>query len=117
MSSKRTLVFILAYFVILLIFFECVSRLAISIFIYLPMAHEIMDPDELTGGEAFLYEYSQTNEKVKCFSSRPHFRKKAEQGPKFKLGGHWCPFGHLTAAEAIRDYLINQGYVVIQKGE
>ena len=82
---------------------------AAPVFVYLPVRDEITSTDDITTGEAYLFNYCQGNEKVECFSSRPHFTRKVEKGRKFELVGHWGSLGHLTVAEAIRDYWIKAG--------
>jgi hypothetical protein len=49
--------------------------------------------------------------KAKCFSTRPHFAKKIEKGKTFKSSGHSEPAGHLTVGEAIKNYLVEEGYI------
>ena len=84
---------------------------AIPIFSYLPQGKEIADRTPLTAGEKYLLTMCQTNDGVRCFSTRPHFSKKMAAGVTFKQRGHWGPAGHLAAAEAIRSYLVDEGYL------
>jgi hypothetical protein len=89
---------------------------AIPIFVYLPPGGEISDRTALTQGEKFLFSMCETNGKVKCFSTRPAFAEKIAKGTKeasFILKWHWGPEGHLTVAEAIKRYLVDEGYVVL----
>jgi hypothetical protein len=81
---------------------------AIPIFVYLPAGEEITAQTPLTYGEKFLFSLCQTNDKVRCFSSRPYFAEEIAKGTIFKLrGGHWEPSCHLVIAKAIMGYLTN----------
>jgi hypothetical protein len=84
---------------------------AIPILAYLPRAREIAMDIAETRGEAYMFSMCQLNKKAKCFSTRPHFAKKIAKGEAFKSGGHWEPAGHLAVAEAIKNYLVDEGYV------
>jgi hypothetical protein len=64
-----------------------------------------------TRGEAYMFSICQLNEKARCFSTRPQFAEKQMRGEAFKTSGHWEPAGHLVVAEAIKNYLIDEGYV------
>ena len=83
---------------------------AIPILAYLPRASEIAKEIAVTQEETYLFSICQQNEKVKCFSTRPHFAEKIAKGETFKSSGHWEPAGHLTVAEAMKDYLVDQGH-------
>jgi hypothetical protein len=63
--------------------------------------------------EAFMFSLCQLNKKAKCFSTRPRFAEKIARGERFKSSGHWEPAGHLTVAEAIQRYLVDEGYVPV----
>ena len=82
-----------------------------SIFAYLPAGEEISDRPALTSGEEYLFGLCQKNDNVKCFSARPYFIKKLAKGVTFKKNGHWGSTGHLTVAEAMKHYLVDEGYV------
>jgi hypothetical protein len=84
---------------------------AIPILAYLPRAREIAMEIAKTRGEAYMFSMCQLNEKARCFSTRPHFAAKIAKGEAFKSGGHWEPAGHLAVAEAIKNYLVDEGYV------
>ena len=84
---------------------------AIPILAYLPRAREIAMDVAVTRGEAYMFSMCQLNEKAKCFSTRPHFAEKIANGEAFKSGGHWEPAGHFAVAEAIKNYLVDEGYV------
>lgn len=86
---------------------------AIPIFVYLPPGGEISDHAALTQGEKFLFSMCRTNDKVRCFSARPHFAEKTAEGTIFSSKLHWGPEGHLATAEAIKHYLVDGGYVVL----
>lgn len=83
---------------------------AIPIFVYLPSGDEIYYRPPFTRGEKFLFSVCRANDKVRCFSTRPYFVEKVAKGIFFEVG-HWDYAGHLTVAEAIKDYLVDQGYV------
>jgi hypothetical protein len=84
---------------------------ATPILAYLPRGREIALDIALTQDEKYLFSVCQLNERAKCFSTRPYFAEKIAQGATFKPRGHWDPAGHLAAAEAIKRYLVDQGYV------
>jgi hypothetical protein len=84
---------------------------AIPILAYLPRAREIAKNIAVTQDEKYLFSVCQLNERAKCFSTRPYFAEKIAKGETFKSGGHWEPAGHLAVAEAIKRYLVDQGYV------
>jgi hypothetical protein len=86
---------------------------AIPILAYLPRASEIAMDVAVTQGERYMFSMCQLNEKAKCFSTSPYFAEKIAKGEAFKSGGHWEPAGHLTVAEAIKHYLVDEGYVTI----
>ncbi len=79
---------------------------ASPVFVYLPVREEITSTDDTTMGETYLRNYCKGNDQVECYSSRPHFTEKVKKGEEFEVIAHWRPLGHLTVAEAIRDYLI-----------
>jgi hypothetical protein len=84
---------------------------AIPILAYLPRGREIAMDLAVTRGEAYMLTLCRLNEQAKCFSTRPHFAERKAKGEAFKSSGHWEPAGHLAAAEAIKNYLVNEGYV------
>jgi hypothetical protein len=84
---------------------------AMPILAYLPRGREIALDIAVTQDEKYLFSVCQLNERAKCFSTRPYFAEKIAQGASFKSRGHWEPAGHLAAAEAIKRYLVDQGYV------
>ena len=86
---------------------------AIPIFAYLPRSSEIAKDIALTEDEAFMFSLCQLNKKARCFSTRPRFAEKIARGQHFKSGGHWEPAGHLTVAEAMQHYLVDQGFVTV----
>jgi hypothetical protein len=88
---------------------------AIPIVAYLPARDEISVDTALMPGEKYLLAMCQTNDRVRCFSTRPYFAEKMTKGVTFKKGyGHWGPAGHLAVAEAIKRYLVDGGYVPLR---
>jgi hypothetical protein len=85
---------------------------AIPILANLPIGGEISSTDAVTKSEAFMFSVCQSNKTAKCFSTRPHVAEKMATGRAFRSTGHWEPEVHRTVAEAIRDYLVDGGYVV-----
>jgi hypothetical protein len=81
---------------------------------YLPRGREIAKEIGVTEGEAYMFSVCKLNEKAKCFSIRPYFAEKTAQGESFKSRGHWEAAGHLTAAEAIKNYLVDEGYITVR---
>ena len=52
------------------------------------------------------------NESIYYISTFPYFMANAKKGVQFKAyGGHWNAVGNRIAAEAIKDYLLNEGIV------
>lgn len=84
---------------------------AVPIFVYLPVGREIINTNKSTPGEDYFFDYCHLNERVECVSLRPYFKAKVDKGVNLRLHGHWCPLGHLTAAEGIREYLLEKDYV------
>lgn len=84
---------------------------AIPIFAYLPRGREIGSNKTAVEDEAYLLSVCQPSAKAKCFSARPLFAEKIAKGERFKTGGHWDPAGHRVVAEAIRRYLVDEGYI------
>lgn len=84
---------------------------ATPILAYLPRGREIAMSTAVTEDEAYMFSICKSNEKAKCFSTRPYFAEKIAKGETFKSGGHWEPAGHLTVAEAIKQYLVDEGLV------
>ncbi len=87
---------------------------AIPIFVYLPSGKEIYNSTPLTKGEDYLFSMCQTNGRVRCFSTRPSFAEKMTKGVTFKKRIHFGPASHLAVAEAIKRYLVDEGYVVLR---
>lgn len=86
---------------------------AIPILVYLPAGREISRRIAVTQYEAYMFSMCQLNEKAKCLSTRPYFAEKIAKGETFKLRGHWEPAGHRTVAEAIKHYLVDEGYITV----
>ena len=84
---------------------------ATPILAYLPRGREIAMDIAATEGETYMFSICKLNEKAKCFSTRPYFAEKIAEGESFKLRGHWDAAGHMTVAEAIKNYLIDEGYI------
>jgi hypothetical protein len=84
---------------------------ATPILAYLPRGREITASPAVMPDEKYLFSICKSNEQAKCFSARPYFAAKIAQGETFKSGGHWEAAGHRTVAEAIKHYLIDEGYV------
>jgi hypothetical protein len=83
---------------------------AIPILAYLPRGREIAKEIAVTQDETYMFSICQLNKKAKCFSTRPYFAAKIAKGETFKSSGHWEPAAHLTVAEAIKHYLVDQGH-------
>ena len=84
---------------------------ASPIFVYLPPGWEISVASELTSGEEYLFSACRRIDSARCFSTRPRFAEKMAAGVVFKRRGHWRPAGHLTVAEAIKRYLIEEAHI------
>lgn len=88
---------------------------AVPVIAYLPTGSEIGSPVAVTHEEAYMFSICHSNGRAKCFSTRAHFVERIAKGETFKMAGHWDPAGHLAVAEAIRDYLVGEGYVTARK--
>jgi hypothetical protein len=86
---------------------------AIPILAYLPRGREIAKDIAILPGEKYMFSICQKNEKARCFSTRPHFAPKIAKGETFKPSGHWEPPAHLTVAEAIKNFLVDEGHVSV----
>jgi hypothetical protein len=86
---------------------------AIPILAYLPRGREIAIDSAVTQDETYMFSLCKLNEKARCFSTRPYFAEKIARGESFKLTGHWEAAGHLTAAEAIKHYLVDERYITV----
>ena len=84
---------------------------AVPILAYLPRGKEIATDIAVMEDEAYMFSMCELNEKAKCFSTRPYFAEKIAKGETFKSRGHWEPAGHRTVAEALRNYLVDEGHV------
>ena len=89
------------------------SNDAIPVFAYLPYQNEISLDTALTENEKYFFEMCKTNDKVNCFSTRPDFADKLAKGVVFETFRHWKPIGHYTIAEAIKRYLVDNGFLVL----
>lgn len=90
---------------------------AIPVFIYLPVGDEISNPQgAMTLGEAYLFGYCQERG-IACLSLRRRFQEEIRHGAKFKTRGHWDANEHLTAAQGIRDYLLEKRLVQSDPGK
>ncbi len=82
---------------------------SVPLFLYLPVDTEILDRDKRpTPGEAFLFSVCVEKE-VRCFSLRPYLARHLEAGTFPVKAPHWAPPVHRAAAEALRDYLGEEG--------
>ena len=86
---------------------------AIPILAYLPRGREIAKNIAVLPGEKYMFSICQENEKARCFSTRPLFAAKLAKGETFKPRGHWNPPAHLTVAEAIKNFLVNEGHISV----
>jgi hypothetical protein len=84
---------------------------AIPILAFLPRGREIAMDIGVLPDEKYMLSICQQNEKAECFSTRPHFAAKIAKGESFKSSGHWEPAAHLTVAEAIKHYLVDEGHL------
>ena len=86
---------------------------AIPILVYLPTRKEIYERTAVTRHETYMFSICQINGKAKCFSTRPYFAEKIAKGETFKVKGHWDPAGHHVVAEAIKQYLVDAGLIIV----
>jgi hypothetical protein len=85
---------------------------AIPVFAYLPGKGEISQMST-TAQEAYMFSVCREIGKARCFSTRPFFAQKLAKGETFKSKGHWGPEGHLTVAESLKHYLVDELHVVM----
>ena len=88
---------------------------AIPILAYLPPEEEISMRPAMTRDEGYMFSMCQSNEKAKCFSTRPYFAEKIAKGETFKSiwKSHWGPAAHFTVAEAIKHYLVDEELITV----
>ena len=86
---------------------------AIPILVYLPVGREISERTAVTQYETYMFSMCHLNGKAKCFSARPYFAEKIAKGETVKSKGHWDPAGHHIVAEAIKQYLVDAGYIIM----
>ena len=80
-------------------------------FAYLPVYGELPRVDEgMTGREKAFFAYCKERGIVSLYV-QPAFRAKARSGVTFKTAGHWGPLEHLTAAEGLKDALVQAGLI------
>ena len=87
---------------------------AAPLFVYIPIIPEITSTDFMTPGEEYLSEMCNTSEKVDYFSTRPYFINQLKKGVTFKESGHWGPTGNYAIAEAIKQFLFENGYLALK---
>jgi len=75
------------------------------IFVYLPLKKEVIDSEDITGGESYFFNYCKTNEDLDCVSVLPSFVKQNDLDEKYSPSKHYSPSGNLLVAEEIRDFL------------
>lgn len=88
---------------------------ATPIFVYLPLIKEIAISDSTTVGEKYLSDVCNNNESVNYFSARPYLVEQLNEGVTFKEHGHWGSVGNYAIAEAIKQYLIDGGYLTLNE--
>jgi hypothetical protein len=86
---------------------------ATPILAYLPRGREIAKDIAILPDEKYMFSICQQNEKARCFSTRPRFAAKIAKGETFKPRGHWDPTAHLTVAEAIKNFLVDEGHISV----
>jgi hypothetical protein len=79
---------------------------AVPIFVYLPVYNEIPRPEmDMSDGERFFFAYCRER-KIRSISLQKYFYEKAKRGVAPRTFDHWSPDEHLTAAEGIREYVV-----------
>lgn len=90
---------------------------AVPVFVYLPIGYEILNPqDGMTFYKAYLLGYCQERG-IACLFLQRRFQEEIRHGAQFKTQGHWDPQGHMTAAQGIRDYLLEKRLVKTDRGK
>ena len=80
-------------------------------FAYLPVYGEISRLEAgMTSRERAFFSYCKERGVV-SLDVQPAFREKAKRGVTFKTQGHWGPLEHRTAAEAMKNELVEKGLV------
>jgi hypothetical protein len=78
-------------------------------FAYLPVYGEITRADPgMTTRERFFFNYCR-EKGIPAIYLRPAFERRRKEGAELKTYGHWSPLEHRTAAEGIRDFLLENG--------
>lgn len=80
---------------------------AVPVFVYLPFAPEVLEPDPLTSGEAYFFSLCREIPDISCFSSRPAFLEYLRSGSELKIDFHWDDQGHKIIADSLYDFLVN----------
>jgi hypothetical protein len=84
---------------------------AVPIFVYLPIGDEITRPEmDTSDNERFFFSYCRERGIQSIYLQR-FFHEKLEQGVHLQTIFHWDPLEHRTAAEGIRAYLVEHGFV------
>lgn len=83
---------------------------AVPVFVYLPVGNEILAPqgDTLTFPQGYFLDFCRERG-IACLFLRQRFQEEIRGGAQFKIWGHWNAKAHMVAAQAIRDYLLEEG--------
>lgn len=86
---------------------------SIPIFVYIPLIEEISISEPVTVGEKYLNNVCEKNNIVRYLSTRPFLIEQLNKGITFKEHGHWGSAGNFAIAEAIKQYLIDESYIIL----
>lgn len=86
---------------------------AIPILVNIPNGGEIFAPPGISDDEAYMFSLCALNKKAECFNTKPYFAERLAKGESFKVVGHWDPAGNRTIAEAIKNFLVDKGHIIV----
>ncbi|PYV08477.1 MAG: hypothetical protein DMG23_13445 [Acidobacteria bacterium] len=80
-------------------------------FVYLPMLDELENSNTImTPNEQYLFSYCEES-RVPCLFLRQRFLEERKRGVACTGRRHWDPNCHATAAQSIRDFLVEKGLI------
>jgi hypothetical protein len=86
---------------------------ATPVFVYLPVQSDLFDTQEgLSPGEQPLSRYCKSRD-IPCVFLRPAFRAARAKGVALYTRSHWQPHEHMIAARALKDFLVEKGFIQV----
>jgi hypothetical protein len=86
---------------------------ATPVFVYLPVQSDLFDTQEgLSPGEQPLSRYCKSRD-IPCVFLRPAFMAARAKGVALYTRSHWQPHEHMIAARALKDFLVEKGFIQV----